>query len=83
MKPALLDWETYRSGRGTTLDIIKAGVEIPPGILLFEDPPIHDAHRTLLSRVFTPRRMLDLEPLVRELLRPSARRVASGETSST
>ena len=65
VKPALLDWETYRSGRGTVLEVIKAGVEIPPGILLFEDPPIHDAHRGLLSRVFTPRRMLDLEPLVR------------------
>ena len=65
VKPALLDWETYRSGRGTVLEIIRAGVEIPPGILLFEDPPLHDAHRALLSRVFTPRRMLDLEPLVR------------------
>ena len=65
VKPALLDWDTYRSGRGTVLEIVKAGVEIPPGILLFEDPPIHDAHRALLSRVFTPRRMLDLEPLVR------------------
>jgi cytochrome P450 len=66
VRPALLDWDTYRSGRGTVLEIVKAGVEIPPGILLFEDPPIHDAHRALLSRVFTPRRMLDLEPLVRE-----------------
>jgi cytochrome P450 len=65
VKAALIDWETYRSGRGTVLEIIRAGVEIPPGILLFEDPPIHDAHRALLSRVFTPRRMLDLEPLVR------------------
>jgi cytochrome P450 len=65
VRPALLDWDTYRSGRGTVLEIVKAGVEIPPGILLFEDPPIHDAHRALLSRVFTPRRMLDLEPLVR------------------
>jgi cytochrome P450 len=65
VKPALIDWETYRSGRGTVLEIISAGVEIPPGILLFEDPPIHDAHRALLARVFTPRRMLDLEPLVR------------------
>jgi cytochrome P450 len=46
--------------------VVSAGVEIPPGILLWEDPPIHDAHRALLSRVFTPRRMLDLEPLVRE-----------------
>jgi cytochrome P450 len=66
VKPALADWETYRSGRGTVLDIIKADIELPPGIILFEDPPIHDAHRALLSRVFTPRRMLDLEPLVRE-----------------
>ena len=65
VKPGLLDWETYRSGRGTTLDVVSARVEIPPGILLWEDPPIHDAHRALLSRVFTPRRMLDLEPLVR------------------
>jgi len=65
VKPALVDWDTYRSGRGTVLEIVKAGVEIPPGILLFEDPPMHDAHRALLSRVFTPRRMLDLEPLVR------------------
>jgi len=65
VKPALLDWKTYRSGRGTVLEIISAGVEIPPGILLFEDPPIHDAHRALLARVFTPKQMLDLEPLVR------------------
>ena len=65
VRSALLDWDTYRSGRGTVLEIVKAGVEIPPGILLFEDPPIHDAHRALLSRVFTPRRMLELEPLVR------------------
>jgi cytochrome P450 len=65
VRPALLDWETYRSGRGTVLEVVSAGVEIPPGILLWEDPPIHDAHRAPLSRVFTPRRMLDLEPLVR------------------
>jgi hypothetical protein len=35
----------------------------PPGILLFEDPPLHDLHRRLLSRVFTPRRMLAVEEL--------------------
>lgn len=66
VKPALVDWESYRSGRGTVLEVVQSGVEIPPGILLWEDPPIHDAHRALLSRVFTPRRMLDLEPLVRD-----------------
>ena len=63
---ALPDWETYRSGRGTTADILFSGIEVPPGILLFEDPPLHDLHRRLLSRVFTPRRMLAVEDLVRE-----------------
>lgn len=62
----LPNWETYRSGRGTTADILFNNIEVPPGILLFEDPPLHDLHRGLLSRVFTPRRMLAVEPLVRE-----------------
>src|SRR5258708_3972399 len=63
---ALPDWQTYRSGHGTTADILFSGIEVPPGILLFEDPPLHDLHRRLLSRVFTPRRMLAVEDLVRE-----------------
>ncbi|MFN8101397.1 MAG: cytochrome P450 [Mycobacterium sp.] len=62
----LTDWQTYRSGRGTTADILFSGIEVPPGILLFEDPPLHDLHRRLLSRVFTPRRMLAVEDMVRE-----------------
>jgi len=62
----LHNWETYRSGRGTTADILFNNIEVPPGIVLFEDPPLHDLHRRLLSRVFTPRRMLAVESLVRE-----------------
>ena len=62
---AMLDWKTYISGRGSVLEIIKAGVEIPPGSILFEDPPTHDLHRGLLSRVFTPKKMQALEPQVR------------------
>jgi cytochrome P450 len=62
----LPNWQTYRSGRGTTADILFNNIEVPPGILLFEDPPLHDLHRRLLSRVFTPRRMLAVESLVRE-----------------
>src|SRR5580700_291382 len=63
---ALMDWDTYRSGRGSTLEIIKASVELPSGIILMEDPPIHDLHRGLLSRVFTPKKMSALEPKIRE-----------------
>ena len=60
-----VDWRTYLSGKGSVLEIIKQGVEIPPGSILFEDPPTHDVHRSLLSRVFTPRRIAELEPKVR------------------
>ena len=65
----LVDRETFLSSRGVTLDIIKSGADIPPGTVIFEDPPTHGIHRGLLSRVFTPRRMLDLEPEVREFCR--------------
>jgi cytochrome P450 len=40
---------------------------MPPGNLIFEDPPAHTVHRSLLSRVFTPRRVSALEPQIREL----------------
>jgi cytochrome P450 len=63
---ALLDWETFSSTRSDILDIIKAGVTLPPGVILFEDPPKHTMHRGLMSRVFTPRRMAALEDQVRE-----------------
>ncbi len=63
---ALVDHQTFSSARGVVLEIIKAGIEIPPGLLIFEDPPIHDIHRSLLSRAFTPRKINALEPKIRE-----------------
>ncbi|WP_167759570.1 cytochrome P450 [Mycobacterium sp. PS03-16] len=63
---ALVDHDTYSSARGAVLEIIKSGMEIPPGTLIFEDPPIHNIHRKLLSRIFTPRKVLALEPKIRE-----------------
>jgi cytochrome P450 len=62
----LVDRETYISGRGAILELIKAGIEMPSGVLIFEDPPVHTAHRGLLSRVFTPKKMHALEPKIRE-----------------
>ncbi|HET6734105.1 cytochrome P450 [Mycobacterium sp.] len=63
---ALVDNKTFISGRGAILEIIKADMEIPPGTLIFEDPPIHDIHRKLLARMFTPRKIMALEPKIRE-----------------
>jgi len=62
----LNDRQTFISGRGGILELIRADIEMPSGVLIFEDPPIHTLHRGLLSRVFTPRRMNELEPLIRD-----------------
>jgi cytochrome P450 len=63
---SLVDWRTYSSAKGTVLELIKSGMEVPRGSIIFEDPPDHDLHRGLLSRVFTPRKMGAIEPKVRE-----------------
>jgi cytochrome P450 len=61
-----IDAKRFISGRGGILELIKANIEMPPGVLIFEDPPTHTIHRSLLSRVFTPRSVAALEPQIRE-----------------
>ncbi len=63
---AIVDYTTFSSARGAILELIRANIEMPPGVLIFEDPPVHDIHRKLLSRMFTPRKISDLEPKIRE-----------------
>ena len=63
---ALVDHETFSSARGAIVELIKANIEIPSGALIFEDPPIHDIHRKLLARMFTPRKINALEPKIRQ-----------------
>lgn len=62
---ALVDTGTFSSARGMILEVIKANIEIPPGIIVFEDPPVHDIHRKLLARMFTPRKIAELEDKIR------------------
>ncbi|AKK25497.1 cytochrome P450 [Mycobacterium sp. EPa45] len=62
----LIDYETYTSSRGAFLEIIRAEMPIPPCAIVFEDPPVHDIHRSLLSRMFTPRKIKALEPQIRD-----------------
>jgi cytochrome P450 len=63
---ALVDHETFSSARGAIIELIKANIDIPAGTVIFEDPPIHDVHRRLLARMFTPRKINALEPKIRE-----------------
>lgn len=76
----LTNWNDYRSGKGTIIEVILNGVEVPPGVILFEDPPIHDVHRRLLSGVFTPRRMAAVEPLAREFCRRALEPLSGADT---
>ena len=57
--------ETFSSSRGDILEYIKADMDIPKGMFIWEDPPFHTVHRAVLTRVFTPKRMNDLESEIR------------------
>ncbi len=65
VEDALKDAGTFSSARGAILELIKIDMDLPSGVFIFEDPPVHTAHRGILSRVFTPKKMLALEPQIR------------------
>jgi len=62
----LSDHKTFISSRGVILEMIKSSMVVPPGVFIMEDPPVHTVHRSVLKRVFTPRKMEALEPKIRE-----------------
>src|SRR6516225_14788 len=65
VQKALVNWQVFSSSRGDLLDILRAGIDLPKGVVMWEDPPLHTTHRGILSRVFTPKRMAQLEDQVR------------------
>jgi cytochrome P450 len=65
VESALNQRETFSSSRGDILEYIKADMDIPKGMFIWEDPPSHTAHRGVLTRVFTPKRMNELEQKIR------------------
>ncbi len=63
------DWETYSSSYGVDLVTLASGV--PPSeplSMIMMDPPSHHHMRTLVNRVFTPRAVAELEPMVRAVI---------------
>jgi len=74
------DRDTYISGRGDVLEQIQLQVPMPKGMFICEDPPLHGVHRSVLARVFTPKRMQALEPQIRAFCaRALDHRVEGGE----
>ncbi len=75
---ATLDWETYSSSLGPTLE--NRG-EMPGELMsiIGMDPPGHTRLRNLVSRGFTPRRIGEMEKQVRDIARHSLEPFAGGE----
>ncbi len=63
------DWATYSSAYGIELDSLTKGTAFEFESLIMMDPPKHDRLRALVSRVFTPRAISALEPMVRQVIR--------------
>ena len=68
------DWRTFTSTQGITIDMLTEPgtsdlLKAAKGSIIFMDPPDHDRMRNLVSRVFTPKAVADLEPMIRDLVR--------------
>ncbi len=66
VEAAFVDYETFSSRHGGVLEGVTARIKAPEGVFIMEDPPLHSAHRGVLSRVFTPKKMASLEPQIRQ-----------------
>ena len=62
------DWEALSSAHGIDVSTLSKDPEMLRDfhIIIMMDPPEHDRLRALVSRVFTPRAVTALEPMIRE-----------------
>ncbi len=64
------DWEGFSSAHGIELFSLSKDPEEIAAYrqIIMMDPPEHDRFRALVSRVFTPRAVTSLEPMIREVI---------------
>ncbi|MGZ6777721.1 MAG: cytochrome P450 [Mycobacterium sp.] len=65
VEAALANWEAFSNSRSDILELVNSEFDMPKGVMMFEDPPVHTMLRGLMSRVFTPRRMAEIEDQIR------------------
>jgi cytochrome P450 len=65
------DWQGLSSSHGVDLSTMSRDPELIRSFrsIIMMDPPEHDRLRSLVSRVFTPKAVTALEPMVREVVR--------------
>jgi cytochrome P450 len=64
------DWKGFSSAHGVDLSSLSHDPDLIKNFrsLIMMDPPEHDRFRALVSRVFTPRAVAALEPMIREVI---------------
>jgi cytochrome P450 len=75
----LSERELFSSCKGGVYQFASLGIEMPIGMFIFEDPPLHTIHRSLVSRLFTPRAVGRIEPQIRTLFDRAASSLAGSE----
>jgi cholest-4-en-3-one 26-monooxygenase len=75
------DWETYSSYYGiTALTNAILPLELTQAMFIGMDPPKHDRLKGLFQRGFTPKRIAEHEPAIREITRAVLDRLEGRET---
>ena len=64
------DWHGFSSEHGVDLSSLTKDPELirSLGMMIMMDPPAHERFRALVNRVFTPRAVTALEPMIREVI---------------
>jgi cholest-4-en-3-one 26-monooxygenase len=75
------DWQTYSSATGfTALTDAILPLELGQAMFIGMDPPKHDRLKALFQRGFTPKRIAEHEPAIREITRGVLDRLEGRET---
>jgi cytochrome P450 len=76
------DWETYSSERGGVTAVSEGimPLELTRAMFIGMDPPKHDRLKALFQRGFTPKRIAEHEPAIREITVRVLDRLAGRET---
>ena len=68
----LSERDTFSSAKGDVYQFASLGVDMPEGLFIAEDAPLHTIHRALVSRLFTPRAIGRIEADVIALFEAAA-----------
>ena len=74
------DVAVFSSSYGTDMHLLSNPEKFQFSMIIFMDPPGHERMRALVSRVFTPRAIAQLEPMVRRVINEFADEIGEAET---